>query len=58
MILVRGFYTAGTKMTLRFQNGISISGSRNCSLDSESCDYAVDGIGEKAVPCLLLRLEQ
>jgi len=35
---VRGFYKAGTKMTPRFRVGIGVSGSRNGTLDPESCD--------------------
>ena len=38
-VLVRGFCKAGTKKTLRFWDRISVSGSRNGTLDPESCDY-------------------
>jgi len=38
-VLVRGFYTAGTKTTPSFRDGIGASGSRNGTLDPESCDY-------------------
>ena len=39
-VLVRSFYKAGTKMTPRFRDGVGVSGSRNGTLDPESCDYA------------------
>jgi len=32
-VLVRGFYTAGTKTTPSFRDGIGASGSRNGTLD-------------------------
>ena len=38
-VLMRGFYKTGTKMTLHFRVGIGVFGSRNGTLDSESCDY-------------------
>ena len=38
-VLVRGFYTAGTKTTPSFRDGIGASGSRNGTLDPESCYY-------------------
>ena len=40
-VLVRGFYKAETKTTPRFWDGIDVSGSRNGTLDPESCDYMV-----------------
>jgi len=40
-ILVRDFYKTGTKTTLYFQDGIGVSGSRNSTLDPESCDYGL-----------------
>ena len=42
-VLVRGFYRAGTKMTPHFRDGIGVSGSRNGTLDPESCDYGIEG---------------
>ena len=40
-VLVRGFYKMGTKTTPRFRDGIGVFGSRNGTLDPESCDYAL-----------------
>ena len=39
MILVRDFYKAGTKTPPYFRDGISVSRSRNGTLDPESYDY-------------------
>ena len=38
-ILVRDFYKAGTKMHPYFRDGISVSRSRNGTLDPKSYDY-------------------
>ena len=35
MVLVRGFYKVGTKMTPHFQDEIGVSGSRNGTLDPD-----------------------
>ena len=40
MVLVRGFYKVGTKMTPHFRDGINVSGSRNGTFDPNFCDYA------------------
>ena len=40
-VLMRGFYKAGTKTTPRFRDGVGVSGSRNGTLDPESCDYGL-----------------
>ena len=42
MVLMRGFYKAGTETTPRFRDGIGVSRSRNGTLDHESCDYDWD----------------
>jgi hypothetical protein len=39
-LLMRGFYTVGTKMTLRTQVGDDVSGSRDATTIPVCCDYA------------------
>jgi hypothetical protein len=39
MLLMRGFYTVGTKKTMRTRVGDNISGSRAATTVLVSCDY-------------------
>ena len=51
-VLMRGFYKARTKTTPRFRDGISVSGSRNGTLDPESCDYGLDTARWASMLCM------
>jgi len=42
MLLARGFYTVGSKMTLHTWVGVNVSGWRVDALDPVLCDYGLN----------------